>query len=119
MRGNEKNHFEAGITQRDGRRHVLFRRVVDGQAVGPLRSEEIGAGDVVLTVEASPLEYEFFYETPGGARRSLGKAATRDLSSEKVGGFTGVYVGMYATGNGKESTTPADFDWFEYDAGKE
>jgi alpha-N-arabinofuranosidase len=31
-----------------------------------------------------------------------------------VGGFTGVYVGLYATGNGKASTANADFDWFEY-----
>ncbi len=31
-----------------------------------------------------------------------------------VGSFTGVYLGMYATGNGKASSAPADFDWFEY-----
>jgi hypothetical protein len=42
--------------------------------------------------------------------------ATRDLSSETIGGFTGVYVGMYATGNGRKSTHPADFDRFEYQA---
>ena len=28
--------------------------------------------------------------------------------------FTGVYFGMYAAGNGRKCTTPADFDWFEY-----
>ena len=33
---------------------------------------------------------------------------------ETVGFFTGVYVGFYATGNGKVSTTNADYDWFEY-----
>jgi xylan 1,4-beta-xylosidase len=38
----------------------------------------------------------------------------RDLSSEKIGGFTGVFVGMYATGNGRKITQAADFDWFEY-----
>jgi len=38
----------------------------------------------------------------------------RYLSSETVGGFTGVYVGMYATGNGKASNAFADYDWFEY-----
>ena len=31
-----------------------------------------------------------------------------------MGGFTGVYVGLYATGNGQASTTNADYDWFEY-----
>ena len=39
----------------------------------------------------------------------------RYLSSETVGGFTGVYVGLYATGNGKVCTADADYDWFEYD----
>ena len=39
---------------------------------------------------------------------------TRDLSSEQVGGFTGVFIGLYATGNGQKSTRPADFDWFAY-----
>jgi alpha-N-arabinofuranosidase len=39
---------------------------------------------------------------------------TRYLSSEVAGGFTGVYLGMFASGNGKISTAPAGFDWFEY-----
>ena len=28
--------------------------------------------------------------------------------------FTGAVIGLYATGAGKRSTVPADFDWFEY-----
>ncbi|WNH12585.1 hypothetical protein [Thalassobellus suaedae] len=31
-----------------------------------------------------------------------------------VGGFTGVYVGLYATGKGKKGESEANFDWFEY-----
>ena len=45
---------------------------------------------------------------------ALAAAATKDLSSEKVGGFTGVFVGLFATGNGQKSAAPADFDWFDY-----
>jgi alpha-N-arabinofuranosidase len=114
LRGNERNHFEIGITLRQGKRQVFFREVLDGKTVVPVRFEDAGSGDVVLTVQASPTAYQFFYETPSGSRKALGTALTRDLSSEKVGGFTGVYAGMYATGNGQESTRPADFDWFEY-----
>jgi alpha-N-arabinofuranosidase len=119
LRGNDQNHIEAGITLRDGKRQVFFRKVLNGQTVDPVHHEEVGSGDLVLTVEATPELYSFSYQFPQGARRSLGTAATRDLSSEKIGGFTGVFVGMYATGNGKESTSPADFDWFEYLAAKE
>ncbi|MFB8374741.1 beta-xylosidase family glycoside hydrolase [Paenibacillus taichungensis] len=28
--------------------------------------------------------------------------------------FTGAVVELYATGNGKISSTPSHFDWFEY-----
>jgi hypothetical protein len=31
-----------------------------------------------------------------------------------AGGFTGVYFGLYATGNGQPASAPAHFDWFDY-----
>ena len=38
----------------------------------------------------------------------------RYLSTETVGWFTGVYVGMYATGNGKPNKAKATYEYFEY-----
>jgi len=51
--------------------------------------------------------------------RRLGKLSTEGLSSESVWAFgqnyfTGAFVGLYATGNGRRSTCPADFDWLDY-----
>lgn len=40
---------------------------------------------------------------------------SRYLSSETVGGFTCVYVGLYATGNGKAGKSWAEYDNFDYD----
>jgi xylan 1,4-beta-xylosidase len=114
VRGNDANHFEVGVTRHNGRRQVFFRQVLGGKAVEPVRYEDAPAGDVILTVSAKPLEYEFFYQSPDGSPISFGTAKTQDLSSEKIGGFTGAFIGMYATGNGQSSTVPADFDWFEY-----
>jgi alpha-N-arabinofuranosidase len=114
LRGNEKNHYEIGITRKDGKRQVFFRKILDGKIIEPVPYEEIGSGDVVLSVAASPLAYEFSCSPAKGPAKKLGTALTRDLSSEKIGGFTGVFVGLYATGNGQKSTRPADFDWFEY-----
>jgi xylan 1,4-beta-xylosidase len=114
VRGNEKNHYEIGITLKDGKRQVFFRKTLDGKTIEPVPYEEIGAGDVVLSVAASPLAYEFSCSPAKGAAKKLGTALTRDLSSETIGGFTGVFMGLYATGNGQKSTRPADFDWFEY-----
>ena len=121
LRGNEKNHYEIGVTLHNGERQVFFRKILDGKLSEPVRYEKIGDGDVVLSVKASPLSYEFFHQSPHGRAKSLGTALTRDLSSEKLTfektgnyNFTGVYFGIYAAGNGQTNTVPADFDWFEY-----
>ena len=45
----------------------------------------------------------------------LGTAITKDISTEKIWGFTGTYIGMYASGNGKSNVNPADFDWFDFE----
>jgi alpha-N-arabinofuranosidase len=114
VRGNEKNHYEIGITLQQGKRQVFFRKVLKGEVVDSVRYEDICEGDVILSVEASELSYEFSYQSANNTSKNLGTAMTRDLSSEKIGGFTGVYFGIYATGNRKKCTTPVDFDWFEY-----
>jgi alpha-N-arabinofuranosidase len=116
VRGNLKYHYDLGITLLDGKRQVFFRKLLDGKNNGPVHYQPIGSGDIILTVQASPLFYEFFCQSPHGRAKSLGTALTRDLSSEKIGGFTGVYLGIFATGNGQTNSVPADFDWFEYRA---
>jgi xylan 1,4-beta-xylosidase len=116
LRANEKNHYEVGAALRDGKRQIFFRKTLNGKVDGDALYEEAGKGDAVLAVEASPLAYKFSFQPANGSEKNLGTAYTADLSSEKAGGFTGVYVGMYATGNGQTNTTPADFDWFEYSA---
>ena len=69
----------------------------------------------MLKVIASPTEYQFFCITAGGEALPLGGASPQDLSSERIGGFTGVYLGMFAAGPGQRASTPADFDWFDFE----
>ncbi len=114
MRGNENNHFEIAVTLRQGKRVIVYRSVLQKQIVEERRFDAPGAEDLILCVEAAPLEYRFSFQSTGGAEQAVGTASTRDLSTEKIGGFTGVYMAMYATGNGKKCRAPADFDWFEY-----
>jgi len=121
LRGNDKNHCEIGVALKDGQRRVFFRKVLDGQTVEPVAYAEVPAGGVTLSVVAQPTFYEFFCRGDGGEVKSLGTARTRELSTETLTAqknasfnFTGVVIGLYATGNGKASTQPADFDWFEY-----
>lgn len=114
VRGNDMNHFELGITLRNGKRQAFFREILHGKSVEPVKYVEIGPGDVILKIEATATNYQFFCKTDHEPWMTLGAALTKDISSEKIGAFTGVYIGLYATGNGQASAVPADFDWFEY-----
>jgi xylan 1,4-beta-xylosidase len=112
-------HYEIGITRRQGRRQVFLRKVIRDRIMGPVQYVDVQPGPVILSIKASPLSYEFSFQSSTGAREILGTAPTKGLSVEKIGFdrgmcFTGVYFGMYATGNGRRCTSPADFDWFEY-----
>ena len=70
-----------------------------------------------LRVRSDGKMYYFDYSLDGNAFVTLDKVDCALLSTEVVGGFTGMTIGMYATlnrsytGNGK---TYADFDYFEY-----
>ena len=118
-RGFDRFHYDIGVTLRQGRRQVFFRKVLKGETIEPIQYVDVQPGPVTLSVKASPLSYEFSFQSSAGDSKVLGTALTKGLSVEKIGFdrgmcFTGVYFGMYATGNGQKSTTPADFDWFEY-----
>jgi xylan 1,4-beta-xylosidase len=118
-RGNDKNHYDIAVTEKNGKRQVILRKVLKGQIIEPVKYTDVPPGPVILSIKATPLSYEFFYEPKNEKPISLGTARTSDLSVEAIGFadgmcFTGVYFGMYATGNGQKCTKPADFDWFEY-----
>ncbi|MEI2396144.1 glycoside hydrolase family 43 protein [Paenibacillus phytohabitans] len=111
---NEKHHYEiALICNADGELKVIFRRRVGSiwniELETPVQSPEI-----IFEVEATASNYTFYYSEPHGERKLVGIGECSLLSTEVAGGFTGVYIGLYATGNGEPSVTPAHFDWFHY-----
>jgi len=70
---------------------------------------------IVLKVLVNNTEAEFsFGETEEKLNPIGGKSSIVMLSDEVAGGFSGPYVGMYATSNGEKSTNAASYDWFEY-----
>jgi alpha-N-arabinofuranosidase len=77
-----------------------------------------GQGRVRLEISATSEAYQLRAGS-GGRLRLLGTAPTRSLSTETIKRsgilhFTGVVIGMYATGRGQRASVPADFDWFSY-----
>jgi xylan 1,4-beta-xylosidase len=112
-------YYIIGLTLQNNQRKVFFKKVLKGQIVDSVQYVDIEPGPVILSVKAEPLSYEFSCQSSKGKRQILGTALTKGLSVEEIGFdqgmcFTGAYFGMYASGNGKKNTSPADFDWFEY-----
>ena len=113
VRANEANHYDLAVISAGGPRVRLFKRINGTTTATDIA---VSAGAVVLTIEAFPDRYEFYVASPATtAARLVGTAAmTSPLSSETAGGFTGVYIGMYAFAGNADTMPPADFDWFEY-----
>ncbi|MBB3113358.1 alpha-N-arabinofuranosidase [Paenibacillus phyllosphaerae] len=76
------------------------------------------AGDtLVLRAEAHGQRYSFYWrESESASWQPLVEAADGTiLSTDRAGGFTGAYIGMYAAGDESAHTRAADFDWFSYE----
>ncbi|KQO12734.1 glycoside hydrolase family 43 protein [Paenibacillus sp. Leaf72] len=110
---NEKGHYEIAVTRIDGVKTVLFRRRI-GSLWKVEREETIPVGSILLSIAADATTYVFAFTLNGKEETELGRGECFYLSSEVAGGFTGVYVGLYASGNGIPSDSPAQFDYFDY-----
>jgi alpha-N-arabinofuranosidase len=74
----------------------------------------IKAGRIYFKIEVRGQAYSFFIADSPGQWLPLGNSVDgRVLSTPVAGGFTGAYIGMYASSNGHPSENFADFDWFE------
>ena len=122
VRASDAFHFDVGVRNNAGAREaVLSTRIAGASAV--VGRVPVPSGPVVLEVSATETSYTFTVGAGGGAASQvLGALPTRTLAAEEIGKhgrnhFTGVMIGLYATGHGRPATVPADFDWFEYEPG--
>jgi xylan 1,4-beta-xylosidase len=113
LRQNEGNHYEIRITGVKDRRVEVVTRVLKESKM--IYSAPIPAGPVTLQIEAYPDGYAFGYAGEGILMRREGRASTAPMASENAGGFTGVFVGMYACCETNGTMPPADFAWFDYE----
>lgn len=85
-----------------------------GSVVYESKEFALKPGPVKLAVKCEKTSFTFQYAQENNPFTKVQKVDSKFLSSETIGGFTGLYVGLYATGNGQVSTAHVDFDWFEY-----
>jgi alpha-N-arabinofuranosidase len=113
LRQNEKNYYELRVTgTRQQRRLELVARA--GGVTSLQASAVLPAGPVTLQVESHANRYEFSYSSGGAPAKLIGTVPTAPLTSESAGGFTGVFIGMYAEGVNQKAMPVADFAWFDY-----
>jgi alpha-N-arabinofuranosidase len=109
---NNDQHFDILIT-RSGNKRTLHVQLEFGSIVYKSKETTLEPGPVNLRIKGDRARFIFSY-SQGAEFRDVESVEAKYLSTETVGWFTGVYVGLYATGNGKKCEEPATFDYFEY-----
>jgi alpha-N-arabinofuranosidase len=90
-----------------GRKTPLIEYVSD--------SEILDSKSVTLKVKAKGLDYYFYVKTKDGNFRKIGKVMDGTLiSRQRIGSYSGAYVGVFGSSNGQKSNNHADFDSFTY-----
>ena len=110
---NSEHHYEIFVVREVGRRKAVVRQRLGGLKV-TVAQALLSDGPIVLEIRGEKERYTFGFRQSEGSFVLLAEASTRYLCAEVADTFTGVYLGMYASGNGRLCSVPADFDRFEY-----
>lgn len=113
LRQNERHYYEFGIRKKGSERE-LFLRFVMGSNRNIAVTHLIPNGLVKLRIRGFPKYYRFSFAFGNEEFTEIGGIETKYLEGE--GGLANVQIGLFASGNGIESTTNADFDWFNYNS---
>ena len=110
---SESYYYKAGVIKLNGK-NMLFgsKRIGDIDIVNIVK--ELFSNEVILQINGDENYYYFSYIDNSGNRTKIMDGMAKFLCNELADVFTGNYIGMYATSNGKISRSYADFDWFEY-----
>ena len=94
--------------------HMLLRKekklVADTTGI-----TEINAENLVMALKAEGLNYQFYIAEKGSELKPIGDVIHGEvMSKQRVGTYSGAYVGMFCSSNGNESENYADFERFSY-----
>ncbi len=110
-------HYDLFVSIRNRKKVVVARR----RAMDINFEEnlcEISGKQVELIVLGYPKGYIFYVKEPGKEKIKLADMNSKFISIHNAGkyysSFTGMYLGMYATGNGAKVKNPAFFDYFRF-----
>ncbi|MBN6052500.1 glycoside hydrolase family 43 protein, partial [Nonomuraea sp. RK-328] len=112
---NQDHHATLALTVDGGGRPRVVLTVRQAGTGTRLASAPVPKSEVVLAVEGDEDRYTFRLQDPDtGSWTSLAGVERPFFSTERAGGFVGVRLGLYATGNGRAGDGQAHVHWFEY-----
>lgn len=97
---NEKHYFAFGMTRTENK-ICLSLRCAQGKEEQILNEQPLNSPTVSVKVVAEKANYHFYYRQAGQKtwEKFYTKGDGRLLSTHAAGGFTGAFVGMYASGS--------------------
>lgn len=115
---NNENYYTALIRPEGSGAFLLQLTCCSGGKLSVLAAAPYAQSEVYFQAEVRQQDICFYFSSDNENWTMLGETVTGTiLNKENGGGFTGTYVGLYATSKGGESDRAhewADFDWFRY-----
>jgi xylan 1,4-beta-xylosidase len=106
---NNTSHYDLYVTQKGGKSYLEVRCRL-GNIDQIVKSVAVSRKPIALKVEGSEGDYTFSYAQDEQSFVTLTKLDTKYLSSETTGGFTGIFLALFAEGEGAQ----LDVDAFTY-----
>jgi len=105
-------HYDVFLSTNGNKQTINVRYVLDSLE-HIMKTVEISDAPVTLKITGNKKDYTLSF-LQNNQEIKLATVNTRFLGTEVTGGYNGVIIGMYATGNGSKSTAAATFSTFEY-----
>ena len=114
---NNENHVRAEYFRENGKNGIRVIRCVKGNDEELCLTEGIEKEIIGLKVIVHGLSADICCQCDEEWKTLISDVDIRSLSTESSGGFVGCTIGMYASGNGKNTGGYADFASFTYKEG--
>lgn len=106
------NHYDVIVEKRGGKLYAKGNIRI-GELAHCDKEVSLNSNKVYLRITSDAAYYYMQVSEDGKRFQTLGKMDFRYVSTEVIGGFTGVMLGVFAQCTSLDNMY-ADFDWFEY-----
>lgn len=100
IKENNSNYLQLKLTNPNSETETIKKQVISNYD-----------GEITFKVKSENHNYYFYYSMNGTEFKLFSETKANHILSK---GYTGAYLGVYATSNGKNSKDYADFDWVKY-----